>query len=192
VFALPRKAESTEAAESDYPRTGLHCCLVSIDSNRYSVPWRGRILGAVPKSFLPNYREYYENRWFAPGAGVTGVEVSLAGQTVPFGVDIVFAATDLPSFVFHLEICEDFWSASPPSTQGALAGVDPVQSIRVEHRGRQSGGSRAPVRIAVDALPGGICLLGRRVGGKHDRSRMGWPGDGSRDGRAAMPDRASG
>ncbi len=84
---------------------------------------RGRILGAVPKSFLPNYREYYENRWFAPGAGVTGVEVSLAGQTVPFGVDIVFAATDLPGFVFHLEICEDFWSATPPSTQGALAGA---------------------------------------------------------------------
>ena len=84
---------------------------------------RGRILGVVPKSFLPNYREYYENRWFAAGAGVTGVDVSLAGQTVPFGVDIVFAATDLPDFVFHLEICEDFWSASPPSSQGALAGA---------------------------------------------------------------------
>jgi len=84
---------------------------------------RGRILGITPKSFLPNYREYYENRWFAPGAGVVGCEVTLAGQTCPFGTDLVFAASDLPDLVFHLEICEDFWAATPPSAQGALAGA---------------------------------------------------------------------
>ena len=84
---------------------------------------RGRILGVVPKSFLPNYREYYENRWFAPGAGVTGLEMQLAGQTVPFGTDLIFAASDLPDFVFHMEMCEDFWAATPPSTQAALAGA---------------------------------------------------------------------
>ena len=84
---------------------------------------RGRILGVVPKSFLPNYREYYENRWFAPGAGVTGLEVTLAGQTVPFGTDLLFAASDLRDFTFHVEICEDFWTATPPSTRGALAGA---------------------------------------------------------------------
>ena len=83
---------------------------------------RGRILGVVPKSFLPNYREYYEKRWFAPGVGLTGLEVSLAGQTAPFGVDLLFEASDLRDFVFHLEICEDFWSATPPSALGALAG----------------------------------------------------------------------
>ena len=84
---------------------------------------RGRILGVTPKSFLPNYREYYENRWFAPGCGRRGLEVTLAGQTVPFGTDLVFAAADLPDFIFHVEICEDFWAADPPSTQGALAGA---------------------------------------------------------------------
>ena len=84
---------------------------------------RGRILGVTPKTFLPNYREYYENRWFAPGAGVAGVDVKLAGETAPFGTDLVFTASDLPDFVFHVEICEDFWSATPPSTQGALAGA---------------------------------------------------------------------
>ncbi|RAK61050.1 NAD(+) synthase [Phenylobacterium hankyongense] len=84
---------------------------------------RGRILGVVPKSFLPNYREYYENRWFAPGAGVVGLQMQLAGQAVPFGTDLVFAAADLPDFVFAAEICEDFWSATPPSTQAALAGA---------------------------------------------------------------------
>ncbi|MEN3352388.1 MAG: hypothetical protein V7640_546 [Betaproteobacteria bacterium] len=84
---------------------------------------RGKILGVTPKSFLPNYREYYENRWFAPGFGVAGLDVKLAGQTVPFGTDLLFAASDLPDFIFHIEICEDFWAADPPSTQGALAGA---------------------------------------------------------------------
>jgi NAD+ synthase (glutamine-hydrolysing) len=84
---------------------------------------RGRILGVVPKSFLPNYREFYEHRWFAPGAGVTGLDVALAGQSAPFGTDLVFAASDLPDFIFHLEICEDFWAPDPPSSHGALAGA---------------------------------------------------------------------
>ena len=84
---------------------------------------RGRILGVTPKSFLPNYREYYENRWFAPGFGIAGLEVELAGEVVPFGTDLLFAASDLPDFIVHVEICEDFWAADPPSTQGALAGA---------------------------------------------------------------------
>ncbi|WP_267397532.1 MULTISPECIES: NAD(+) synthase [unclassified Sphingomonas] len=84
---------------------------------------RGRILGVVPKSFLPNYREFYEKRWFAAGVGLTGLEIEVAGQTVPFGTDLVFAASDLPGFVFHAEICEDYWAPTPPSTAGALAGA---------------------------------------------------------------------
>lgn len=98
------------------PRNGrLYNCAVAIA--------RGRILGAVPKTFLPNYREFYEKRWFASGAGITGLEIDLAGQRVPFGTDLIFAASDLPHFVFHAEICEDFWSPTPPSTNGALAGA---------------------------------------------------------------------
>lgn len=84
---------------------------------------RGRILGVVPKTYLPNYREYYEKRWFAPGAGLTGLTMRVAGQEVPFGTDLIFAADDLPDFVFHAEICEDFWSPLPPSTAGAMAGA---------------------------------------------------------------------
>ncbi|MCX7588230.1 NAD(+) synthase [Phenylobacterium sp. 58.2.17] len=84
---------------------------------------RGRILGVIPKSFLPNYREYYENRWFAPGAGVTGLEMRFGEQIVPFGTDVIFEAEDLPDFTFHAELCEDMWSATPPSSQAALAGA---------------------------------------------------------------------
>ena len=84
---------------------------------------RGRILGVVPKTFLPNYREYYEKRWFASGVGLTGLDIVVAGQTVPFGTDLIFAADDMHGFVFHLEICEDYWAPTPPSTAGALAGA---------------------------------------------------------------------
>jgi NAD+ synthase (glutamine-hydrolysing) len=98
------------------PRNGrLYNCAVSIA--------RGRVLGVVPKTFLPNYREYYEKRWFASGFGLTGLSIDIAGQTVPFGTDLIFAADDLPFFTFHAEICEDYWAPTPPSTAGALAGA---------------------------------------------------------------------
>ncbi|WP_294195688.1 NAD(+) synthase [uncultured Sphingomonas sp.] len=84
---------------------------------------RGRVLGVVPKTFLPNYREYYEKRWFASGAGLTGLTIDLDGAAVPFGADLIFAASDLANFVVHAEICEDYWAPTPPSTQGALAGA---------------------------------------------------------------------
>jgi len=84
---------------------------------------KGEILGVVPKSFLPNYREFYENRWFAPGAGVSGATIGLAGQMVAFGTDLIFEAKDLRDFCFGVEICEDVWSPTPPSTQAALAGA---------------------------------------------------------------------
>ncbi|ODP37977.1 NAD(+) synthase [Sphingomonas turrisvirgatae] len=83
---------------------------------------RGRVLGVVPKSYFPNYREYYEKRWFASGVGLSGT-IDIAGQEAPFGVDLIFAAHDLPDFTFHVEICEDFWGPLPPSTLGAMAGA---------------------------------------------------------------------
>ncbi|MBN9320109.1 MAG: NAD(+) synthase [Caulobacterales bacterium] len=84
---------------------------------------RGRILGVTPKSFLPNYREFYEKRWFASGVDAVGLYVTLAGQDAPFGVDLVFQAEDLPHLTIHAEICEDLWSPAPPSQSGALAGA---------------------------------------------------------------------
>lgn len=85
---------------------------------------RGKLLGVVPKTFLPNYREFYEKRQFTSGMAAHWREVSLLGQDgVPFGTDLLFRATDLPGFVLFAEICEDVWAPIPPSTWGALAGA---------------------------------------------------------------------
>ena len=83
----------------------------------------GTILGVVPKSYLPNYREFYEKRWFARGHECVGLSIDVAGGQAPFGVDLLFAADDMPGFVFGLEICEDFWSPIQPGTRAALAGA---------------------------------------------------------------------
>ena len=90
---------------------------------------RGRILGAVPKSYLPNYREFYEKRQFAPAAQAVSPMLRLLGQDVPFGPRLLFAASDLAGFVLHLEICEDLWVPLPPSTLAALAGATVLANL---------------------------------------------------------------
>ena len=84
---------------------------------------RGRILGVVPKTFLPNYGEFYEARQFSSGEEATVSVVSLLGQQVPFGSRQVFTAEDLPLLRLHVEICEDVWTPIPPSSFAALAGA---------------------------------------------------------------------
>ncbi len=84
---------------------------------------RGVILGVVPKSFLPNYREFYEKRHFGVAGDTHAGLITLCGQSVSFNEEAVFTASDVPDFAFHIEICEDFWSPTPPSTMGALAGA---------------------------------------------------------------------
>ncbi len=103
---------------------------------------RGRVLGVAPKSYLPTYREFYERRWFAPGDDRRGSFVDIAGQTVPFGPDLIFAASDLPDLKIHVEICEDMWVPVPPSAEAALAGAhvllnlsgSPITVARAEDR----------------------------------------------------------
>ena len=84
---------------------------------------RGKLLGIVPKTFLPNYREFYEKRWFARGNGLVGQSLTFADAAVPFGNDLIFVARGHPGFVFGAEICEDFWAPIPPGTYAAMAGA---------------------------------------------------------------------
>ncbi|MGA6224951.1 NAD(+) synthase [Streptomyces umbrinus] len=84
---------------------------------------RGRILGVAPKSYLPNYREFYERRQIAAGDDERGGTIRVGGESVPFGTDLLFAAEDVPGLVLHAEICEDMWVPVPPSAEAALAGA---------------------------------------------------------------------
>ncbi|MEE7477889.1 NAD(+) synthase [Methylobacterium hispanicum] len=83
----------------------------------------GRLLGVVPKSYLPNYREFYEKRHFASGAGIAGGTVRVAGHEAPFGTDLLFEAEDLAGFVVGIEICEDLWVPDAPGMRAALHGA---------------------------------------------------------------------
>jgi NAD+ synthase (glutamine-hydrolysing) len=93
----------------------LYNCAVAIH--------RGKVLGVVPKIHLPNYREFYEPRHFVSGDGSEGGSIILGGETVPFGADLLFAASDIRGFVVHAEICEDVWVPNPPSGEAAVAGA---------------------------------------------------------------------
>ncbi|MBV9108618.1 MAG: NAD(+) synthase [Gemmatimonadetes bacterium] len=90
---------------------------------------RGRILGIVPKSYLPNYREFYEKRQFTSGRMAVANEVRFLGQVVPFGTDLVFDAVNVDGFRLAVEICEDVWVPIPPSTWLALAGATVVANL---------------------------------------------------------------
>jgi NAD+ synthase (glutamine-hydrolysing) len=90
---------------------------------------RGRILGVVPKSYLPTYREFYEGRHFASGTGLTGREIRIGGIIAPFGVDLLFAADDVPGLTIGIEICEDMWIPVTPASELALAGATVLANL---------------------------------------------------------------
>ena len=89
--------------------------------NCAAVLQKGEILGVVPKIFVPEHKEYYEKRWFSSGKDIKNEMIEVAGQSVPFGVDLLFKGGD--ELIFGIEICEDLWSVVPPSSYQALAGA---------------------------------------------------------------------
>lgn len=89
---------------------------------------RGAVLGVAPKSYLPTYREFYERRQIAPGDDERGV-IRIGDIEAPFGPDLLFAASDLPDFVLHVEICEDMFVPIPPSAEAALAGATVLANL---------------------------------------------------------------
>ncbi|OBI39992.1 NAD(+) synthase [Mycobacterium kyorinense] len=89
---------------------------------------RGVVLGVVPKSYLPTYREFYERRQLAAGDDERGT-VWIGDMQAPFGPDLLFAAADVPDFVLHVEICEDMFVPVPPSAEAALAGATVLANL---------------------------------------------------------------
>jgi NAD+ synthase (glutamine-hydrolysing) len=88
-----------------------------------------QILGVTPKTYLPNYREFYEKRQFSSGSQATLREISILKKRVPFGNDLIYEATTVEGFALHVEICEDLWVPIPPSTYAALSGATVLTNL---------------------------------------------------------------
>jgi NAD+ synthase (glutamine-hydrolysing) len=124
-------AQVVEASKTLFPILVVGAPLRVTDRlyNTAIVIHRGRILGVVPKTYLPNYREFYEKRHFVSGANTITNEVVLAGQTALFGTDMLFRSTGSVPMTFHVEICEDIWMPIPPSSHAALAGAEVLLNL---------------------------------------------------------------
>jgi len=132
--ALIEGAEEALAALIKETRTlplaalvGLPVALDGLLYNCAALVCQGRLVGVVPKIYLPNYREFYEGRQFTPGDTARQKEIRLAGQQAPFGTDLLFRL--LPKLVLHVEICEDLWVPAPPSSFAALAGATVIANL---------------------------------------------------------------
>lgn len=90
---------------------------------------KGEILGVVPKTFIPNYGEFYEKRWFASSKNANKKEIEILGQKVPFGIDLLFKDKENNEICFGIEICEDIWAVEPPSNKLALLGANIIFNL---------------------------------------------------------------
>lgn len=114
----------------------------------------GKILGVVPKTYLPNYREFYEKRQFASAADARSDEIDLLGQRVPFGSQLIFAAENFSRFKLAIEICEDLWSPLPPSTLASLAGATVIANLSASN----ATIGKADYRREICAAQSGKCV----------------------------------
>ncbi len=147
---LPRAADAALAEVAAFTTTGFRGIAVvglpvALDGqlfNAAAVLHRGRVLGVVPKSYLPNYKEFYDARYYSPAANAVSSECRVAGQLAPFGTDLLFACESLPDFVLGVEVCEDLWVPVPPSTFQALAGATVLANLSASNEAIGKSGYR--------------------------------------------------
>ena len=105
---------------------------IAVDNQNFNCAvaiYKGRLLGIVPKTHIPNYSEFYEERWFASADDLLAEEISYAGQNVPIGADLIFAAEGIPELKIGAEICEDLWVPIPPSSYLSLYGATLILNL---------------------------------------------------------------
>lgn len=111
---------------------GMPVVINSTVINAAVVIQKGKVLGVVPKTYLPNYKEFYEQRWFTSALQVAEVSVRLCGQIIPMGTNLLFETSDT---IFGIEICEDLWSTIPPSSTLALQGAEIIFNLSADNEG---------------------------------------------------------
>jgi NAD+ synthase (glutamine-hydrolysing) len=146
--------------------------------NCAAVIHRGRLLGVVPKSYLPTYREFYEARQFAAGRGLVGEEIRVGSLTAPFGTDLLFAAADLRGLTIGVEICEDMWIPVTPASELALAGA----TVLVNLSGSPITIGRASARALLCQSTSARCLAAyvyAAAGAGESTTDLAWDGQTS-------------
>ena len=133
-------------------------------------------MGVAPKSYLPNYREFYERRWFAPGDDRELEWITVAGQDVRFGPDLIFRCLDVPGLDLHVEVCEDMWVPDPAERRGRTGRRHrPRQPVGQPDHGGAGGGPSTAGPQCERALRGGVRLCSRRPGRVDHRPQLGRP-----------------
>ena len=128
LAALARVAEAT-AGWNMLVSVGVPLVVDDLLFNCAVTLYRGRPVSVAPKAYPPNYREFYELRWFHPAADARSTELTLLGHRVPFGTDVIVRPAHLPGFVLHTDICEDLWTPVPPSAIAALSGATVLANL---------------------------------------------------------------
>lgn len=103
--------------------------------NAAAILQRGRVLGLILKSYIPNYKEFYEGRWFSPARDAVRGEMEILGATVPAGADLVFRVKGEENLALGFEICEDLWVPTPPSVRLAQAGATVLGNLSASNEG---------------------------------------------------------
>ena len=169
-------------SKSSFSGVGIVGMPLEVDGRLFNVAvvfHNGYILGVVPKVFLPNYKEFYDARYFAPASAAVSDTVTMGGRTVPFGADLLFEASNVDGFVLGVEICEDLWMPIPPSSHQAIAGATVLANLsasnetigKVAYRRQLVAGQSArciagyvyascgPGESTTDLVFGGHCLI---------------------------------
>ena len=128
LAALARVAEAT-AAWNMLVSVGAPLVVDDLLFNCAVTLYRGRPVAVAPKAYPPNYREFYELRWFHPAAEARSAEITLLETRVPFGTDVLVRAPHLAGFVLHTDVCEDLWTPVPPGTIAALSGATVLANL---------------------------------------------------------------
>lgn len=133
---LLEEAEKTLNKILDYTNNLDIICIIGMPIkaenqlfNTAVVIQKGKILGIVPKTFIPNYGEFYEKRWFASSKNANKKEIEILDQKVPFGIDLLFKDKENNEICFGIEICEDIWAVEPPSNKLALLGANIIFNL---------------------------------------------------------------
>ncbi len=155
--ALEALAEIVRKGSSVYSGLAVVGLPVAVDDQLFNcaaVIHGGRVLGVVPKSYIPNYKEFYERRWFAAAATAQSQEVGLNGNVVPFGTQLLFQATDVEGLIVGVEICEDLWVPVPPSALQAIRGATVLLNLSASNEVI----GKAPYRRQLVLNQSGRCI----------------------------------